>query len=247
MNDTSINTQQKLSRLAFYATQPHECSYLDDRSAITLFVDPEAEKNATDYALLSHYGFRRSGNHIYRPHCSSCHACVAIRVPVEKFVPNRNQRRNLQSNKDLTVRAVNARYCDEHYELYERYLGARHQNGGMDNTSPSQYTDFMFSSWAETKLFEIRQHRQLLAVAVVDYMDNGLSAVYTYYDPEHRKRSLGRYAVLFEVEEARRQNLAWLYLGYWIKNCRKMVYKDEFQPVEYFHNGKWSTEKPHIP
>jgi arginine-tRNA-protein transferase len=244
MNEANINSQQKLSRLAFYATQPHECSYLEDRNAVTLFVDPEAEKTAADYALLSHYGFRRSGNHIYRPHCNGCHACIAIRVAVDYFRPNRNQRRNLRINSDLRIKPVTAAYQDEHFELYKKYLGARHQHGGMDITSPSQYSDFMFSDWSETRLYEIRLDKQLMAVAVVDEMENALSAVYTFYDPGYQKRSLGRFAVLYEIEESRRLNLPWLYLGYWIKNCRKMVYKEEFQPLEYFSVGKWSSEIP---
>ncbi len=244
MNDASINTRNKLSRLAFFATQPHDCSYFEQRQAVTLFVDPEADKTIEDYSLLSHYGFRRSGNHIYRPHCHQCHACVAIRVPVKEFRPNRNQRRNLKLNRDLSFQAVDASYREEHFELYKSYLQQRHLDGGMDDTSPAQYREFMFSNWADTQLYEVRLQEQLLAIAVVDHMKNALSAVYTFYHPGFTRRSLGRFAVLCEIELARQLDLDYLYLGYWIRNCRKMLYKDEFQPLEYFQNGVWVTDKP---
>ena len=225
--------------LSFYATPIHECSYLVDREAVTVFADPEFRKDTALYSVLSRYGFRRSGQHIYRPRCPTCSACVPVRGPVMEFEPRRSQRRTWRQNQDIQVRACEPRFREEHFRLYRRYLEARHKGGGMDNPSPGQYMEFLVSPWSHTVFYEIRLGSQLLGVTVADRLEDGLSAVYTFFDPEYRKRSLGVYAILWELEEARRLGVEWLYLGYWIKESAKMRYKTDYQPLEYFQNGHW--------
>lgn len=230
---------EQSDRLNFYATPPHTCSYLPGRKAVTLFADPRFPKNSRLYAALSLYGFRRSGEHLYQPYCPRCRACVPVRIPVADFRPTRAQRRTLRRNRDLTVRALPARFSEEHFELYCRYLAARHAGGGMDNPTPESYMNFLTAAWADTVFFEMRLKNRLAAVAVSDRFPEAMSAVYTFFDPELSRRSLGRYAILYQIDAARRAGWRWLYLGYWIADCAKMQYKDEYQPLEYYLDGRW--------
>ncbi|OQY54552.1 MAG: arginyltransferase [Candidatus Parabeggiatoa sp. nov. 2] len=226
-----------------YETSPHDCNYLPNRLATTVFVDPYFRKKISLYDKLSQQGFRRSGEHIYRPQCQGCNACIAVRVPVKQFVPRRSQRRTWQRNQDLIVSAAAPKFNPRHFELYCRYLAARHEGDGMDNPTKNSYMDFLTSTWSNTVFYEFSVKKQLLAVAVVDHLEKGLSAMYTFFDPDYSARSLGVYAVLWEIEEVKRLNLDWLYLGYWVKDCRKMSYKTEYQPLEYFYQGTWLRAK----
>ena len=231
-------------KLSFYMTPEHECNYLSDKKAKTVFADPDYPMNGNIYTALARHGFRRSGGHIYKPQCHQCNACIAIRLPVENFISNRNQKRNWVRNSDLEMTRVQAGFNHEYFNLYQRYLTARHPDGGMDTPDPESFTNFLMTSWATTVFYEFRKNNKLLAVAVVDELTDGLSAVYTFFDPNESDRSLGRYAVLAEIELARNQGLQWLYLGYWIADCRKMQYKDEYQPLEYFYQEKWHEKPP---
>ncbi len=233
-----MTIEQKLS---FYATPPHDCNYLPGRSAVTLFADPRFPKNTRLYSALADCGFRRSGEHLYIPHCEDCNACVPVRIPVNEFVASRNQKRNWKLNRDLTVVQRQAAFRREHYSLFEKYLALRHPGGGMDNPTTESYMAFLTAEWARTVFFEIREPKEnkLLAVAVSDIMDQALSAVYTFFDPQYSKRSLGRFAILMQIEQAKKLNMKWLYLGYWIENCKKMSYKDEYRPMEYFRENRW--------
>jgi len=238
-----MNKAAYTAKLNFYATPPHECSYLSDREAVTLFADPRFQKSNGLYATLTNYGFRRSGEHLYRPRCPSCSACVPIRLPVAEFRPRRSQRRTWRRNQDLTVSPVTSEYRVEHFHLYQRYMAKRHKGGGMDNPSPQNYIDFLTSSWSDTVFYEVRLDSQLLAIAVIDRLPTALSAVYTFFDPDYHERSLGRFSILYTIREATHLGLPWVYLGYWINECEKMRYKDEYQPLEYFRNGKWLRQK----
>lgn len=228
-----------LANLRLFATHPHECSYLEDQVATTLFVDPDAKVTKPVYSQLSEVGFRRSGQHLYRPDCSFCNACVPARIPVHAFTPNRNQKRCQKINKDLELKLVDDIGSDEHYQLYERYINLRHIDGDMYPPSRQQYQSFLTSEWGVTRYLEMRADGKLLAVAVIDLLDQGISAVYTFFEPEESSRSLGTFAVLAEIELAKQQGLAHVYLGYWIKNCRKMSYKTNFRPLEVFRYGHW--------
>ena len=228
-------------KLSFYATPPHDCNYLPDRSAITLFADPRFPKSNRLYSALADCGFRRSGEHLYIPHCDSCNSCVPVRIPVNDFRPNRNQRRTWKQNLDIEVYRLPAEFNHEHYALYTRYLSQRHPGGGMDNPTPETYMQFLTASWATTVFYEmrLRDTQKLVGVAVVDVMDNAFSAVYTFYNTEFANRSLGKFAILFEIDQARKHGYRWLYLGYWIDKCQKMTYKNEYQPLEYYRNNDW--------
>ena len=225
--------------IALYASPATDCNYLPGQQSSSLFADPDLPKNKSLHSSLSKQGFRRSGEFIYRPGCEECNACTATRIPVNEFLPSRGQRRTWKQNQDLTVKVLPARFDPEHFELYQHYLSTRHTNGGMDNPTPESYMQFLSSSWSETHFLEFRLEEKLAAIAVVDELENALSAVYTFFDPGLSKRSLGRFAILYEIEYARKNELEWLYLGYWIKECQKMKYKQEYQPQEHFRGNQW--------
>ncbi|MEE4277672.1 MAG: arginyltransferase [Halieaceae bacterium] len=229
-----------LRDLKVYTTYPHRCSYLEGEEATTLFIDPRQNVDQTLYSNLSMLGFRRSGNHIYRPHCSHCNACVPARIPVADFSPNRNQRRCRNRNADLDVQTRRSIVADnESYALYDRYIRQRHSDGDMYPPDRDQFESFLNDPWDCTEYLQFRKDGRLVAVAVVDVMIDGLSAIYTFYDPDEDARSLGRYAILWQIERCRQEGLPYVYLGYWIRNCRKMAYKAGYQPLEVLVNNQW--------
>ena len=228
------------TRLQLYATPEHECSYLPERIAVTLFADPQHRKDPWLQGTLTAQGFRRSGSHLYRPQCPNCKACEAARVRVDDFKRSRSQRRCWLHNNDLDVTVVTQSFVQEHYDLYARYVTTRHAGGGMDDPSPEKYQDFLLCSWADTQLVEFRSGGKLLAVAVSDQVPDALSAVYTFFAPEEAARGLGVYAVMWQVEAARRAGLTWLYLGFAIDDCVKMRYKRNFKPQQRLREGHWS-------
>ncbi|MCC1497782.1 arginyltransferase [Alcanivorax sp. 1008] len=228
-----------LSTLRFFRTPAHPCSYLDDREATTLFVDPSTPMTSALYSRLSQRGFRRSGEFLYRPHCQGCNACIPVRVPVNQFQWRRRHRRLLERNADLTVESRPARFDRELYSLYARYIISRHGDGDMYPPSEEQFTGFLISQWSDTRFFCFRAEGKLLAVAVVDRLEDGLSAVYTFYDPDESSRGLGNLAVLWELERCRREGLPYLYLGYLVDGCKKMAYKGNFRPLERLRDNVW--------
>jgi arginine-tRNA-protein transferase len=230
---------ENADRIRLFLAQPSDCGYLPKRVSRNLVCDPQFEYNKTTHTALSQQGFRRSGSFLYRPQCPSCNACIPVRVNVNQFQPGRSDRRCINNNRDIQVIPRPASFSAEHYALYSQYLGARHPEGGMEDQGPEAYAQFFISDWADTVFYEFRLGRQLLGVAVTDRLEDGLSAMYSFYDHRQSKRSLGRYAILWQLQHAREQGFDWLYLGYWIDGCRKMQYKERFQPAEYFINGSW--------
>lgn len=228
-----------LAQLKFFATPPHDCSYLDGQKATTLFVDPAAEIDNTMYSALSALGFRRSGRHVYRPHCADCSACVPVRIPAEGFRPRRRQQRIWRRNEDLQVRIAEPSLTEENYELYARYIEARHGDGDMYPPSPEQFRSFLLCEWSETQFVEFRADGELIAVAVTDQVLDGLSAIYTFYDPAQAQRGLGVHCILWQLRRARETGRAYVYLGYWIKQCQKMSYKTDYRPLEMFVGERW--------
>lgn len=228
-----------LSHLRFFKTPPHNCSYLPQQQASTLFVDPEQALDSRLYSSLSQLGFRRSGSYLYRPHCDACQACIPVRVPVQQFQWRRRHRRVLKHNAALRVELHPARYREDLYQLYARYIEARHRDGDMYPPSPEQFSSFLTSPWSDTRFYCFYDQQQLLAVAVVDHLKDGLSAVYTFYDPEQEARSLGMLAVLWQITRCQREHLPYLYLGYWIRDCQKMSYKTDYRPLEQFVDQRW--------
>ncbi|MGE5624377.1 MAG: arginyltransferase [Bacillota bacterium] len=231
--------QDVSQRLELLISAAHPCNYLPDRMARSVFINPEAPMDGRLYGLLAARGFRRSGPHIYRPHCEACRACVPLRVPVRDFRPDKTQKRVLRRNRDLSLSVVPAAFHPEHFRLYTRYLAARHPGGGMDSYGEEEYRQFVTSPWSGTSMLEFRLGGVLAAVAVTDEMPDALSAVYTFYDPDMPARSLGSHAILSQIGEARRRGLTWVYLGYWIAESRKMSYKERYHPHEVLTEKGW--------
>jgi leucyl-tRNA---protein transferase len=229
-----------LENLELYPSPEHACSYLPGRRARTIFGDPAIRLNSRVYSVLIDCGFRRSGSYVYRPACPGCNACVPVRIPVAEFAPRRIDRRIRRLNANLTVEAATACFRDEDFRLYERYLHARHAGGGMDGSDPGQYLGFLTCNWMETAFYRFFAADRLVAVAVTDRLLQGLSAVYTFFDPALEARSLGSYAILWQIEEARRLELPYVYLGYWIEECPKMRYKAQYRPLEALRHGTWA-------
>ena len=227
--------------LKVYTTYPHSCSYLEDQEATTLFVDPRQRVDKQLYSNLSLLGFRRSGNHIYRPHCTYCDACIPARIPVAQFAPKRGQRRTWNRNSDLMAQRTDDIRDDAAFNLYRRYIELRHAEGDMYPPDREQYESFLNNAWDCTHYYRFYDKGTLVALAVVDELVDGLSAIYTFFEPDAHKRSLGVYAILWQIEAARDMGLDYLYLGYWIRDCQKMSYKSDYRPLELYVKSRWTT------
>ncbi|RMG29675.1 MAG: arginyltransferase [Gammaproteobacteria bacterium] len=234
-----MNRNRLPAHVHLYRGPGTACSYLPGREATSEWVDPGILHKAL-YDRLIEFGFRRSGEYVYRPACLGCHACIPVRIPVARFRPRRRDRRCLRRNADLVSRLMPPAFTDEYFALYTRYLAARHPGGGMDDPDPEDFLQFLDSSWAETRFLEIRDREgKLEAVAVTDVLDVGLSAVYTFFDPDESARGLGNFAILEQIRIAREQGREWLYLGYWIADCPKMAYKARFLPQQRRIRNNW--------
>ncbi|WP_438952416.1 arginyltransferase [Porticoccus sp.] len=233
-----ISPDVKAIRL--FLTEPHACSYLENQKATTAFVDPGITVDQKLYSHLSGLGFRRSGRYIYAPRCRDCNACIPARIPVRQFKPNRQQRRCLKQNADLNIWVTRRLNESEHYPVYKQYLNSRHADGDMFPPTIGQYRDFISNIRDYSVMMEIRMKGELIAAGLVDILNDGLSAIYTYYSPKLPKRSLGTFAILAELMLAREMGLPYLYLGYWIKDSPKMTYKARYQPLELLRNGEWA-------
>ena len=231
--------QDELGDKQFFVTPKHPCSYLPRREAQTLFFDPRETITSRTYQKLTENGFRRSGSHMYRPHCQACNACVPSRVPVADFQPRRQQRRVARRNHDVRIEIEDAAFRQNYYDLYARYIVGRHLDGDMFPPSTDQFRSFLLSQWANTLFLNAYLDDVLVAVAVTDYHPGGLSAIYTFFDPDMPQRSLGVLSILQQIEFCRELDLPYLYLGYWIRDCDKMRYKTDYRPVELLVNNRW--------
>ena len=233
------NPVQDPDDLRLFHSGEHPCGYWADRLARDLVLDPRDPRLPHWYPQALAWGFRRSGDIIYRPHCHGCRACVAVRIPVARFRPDRSQRRCLARNRSVELRALPAQRTAEQLALYRRYLAARHRGGGMDTHGAGEFDQFLIGHWSQGRFLELREDGRLLAVAVTDVVDQALSAVYTFYEPDAAARGLGTLAILKQLEWARGQGHEYLYLGYWIAGHRKMDYKRRFRPLEGFDGRRW--------
>lgn len=240
--------------LHFYLTAPYPCSYLPGLQARSQVATPALLINAQVYSDLVHHGFRRSGTYTYRPHCDNCHACVPLRVLAGQFRPDRAQRRAWKRHASLEASLHPLQDKSEYYDLYQRYQRARHKDGGMDNDDRESYQNFMLQSHVDSLLVEFREPCDAAApgaqtsgqgvlrmVSVIDLLSDGLSSVYTFYEPDLPRASLGVYNVLWQIELCRKLGLDFVYLGYWIRDSRKMAYKTGYRPAQGLQHGVWKT------
>ena len=229
------------NQMVFYATPSSPCSYLDNQVSKSVFLDPKYPLTNKSHNQLNRLGFRRSGNHIYKPWCENCNACKSVRITMEGFKLSKNQRRVLQRNQDLQVVWQTIGSNDTYLDLYTRYINQRHHDSDMYPPSKEQFERFL-----GTKSASINGHflcfyleQALVAVSVVDILDDGISAIYTFYDPELSHRSLGKVAILWLARWLQKHHLPYLYLGFWVKDSPKMDYKINYQPLEYFNGTSW--------
>ena len=243
------------SALHFYMTAPYPCSYLPDVQARSQVATPAFLINGPVYSQLVQHGFRRSGTYTYRPLCDGCRACVPLRVLAKQFTANRSQRRAWAQHAHLKTSLHPLQDSPEYYDLYQRYQRARHPNGGMDNDDRESYQNFLLQSHVDSLLVEFRepfdeaQDRQgaLRMVSVIDLLSDGLSSVYTFYEPDLPRARFGVYNVLWQIELCRKLDLDFVYLGYWIEHSRKMAYKTGYRPAQGLIDGVWQALGEELP
>lgn len=230
----------------FYVTAPQPCPYLEGRMERKLFTALQGEQAHRLNDSLSKQGFRRSQNVLYRPSCSECSACLSARIRVKDFVPSRTQRRTLKRNQHLMREANSPWATEEQFELFRRYLESRHSDGGMADMDIFEFAAMIEETPIRTRVVEYSTpmleglgRPELTAVCLTDVLDDGLSMVYSFYDPSHPEASLGTWIILDHVRMALEAGLPYVYLGYWVAGSPKMGYKSKFSALEVFRGGRW--------
>lgn len=235
----------------FYVTAPTPCPYLEGRQERKIFTSIAGPFADTLHSELIRDGFRRSQSIAYKPACEECFACVSVRIPVDRFTPSRSERRVINANRDLMTLERAPLATEQQFDLLSKYIATRHASGGMAEMTFLDYQGMVQDSPIPTKIFEYRLGSKIqdtgptMAIALTDQLDDGLSMVYSFFDPDQNARSLGTYMILDHIRLARQKGLPYLYLGYWIEGCGKMNYKSKFKPLEYLKGGTWASIEDH--
>jgi leucyl-tRNA---protein transferase len=241
----TLPNEPSLQKLQFYVTTPYQCGYLPNQLAQSLIASPQYLVNTQIYSGLIQQGFRRSGKFAYRPHCEHCRACTPVRLVLDRFNASRSQQRAYKQHQDLSVRILPLGYQENHYALYAQYQCIRHAEENTQtaptNDDKEQYRQFLCHSNVESLMIEFSDAQDnVKIVSVVDVVQDGISAVYTFYDATDHKSSYGTFAIVWLCEWTKTLNLPYLYLGYWIANSQKMAYKQLFKPLEKLVDGEWT-------
>lgn len=240
----TLPNEQPLEKLQFYVTTGYACGYLPNKLAQSLIASPQHLITTQVYSGLIQQGFRRSGKFSYRPHCEHCQACIPVRVEAEKYKPNRSQKRATKHHQDLTAEIVSVAFREEHFALYQAYQQARHEKPAPEENhfevdEVEQYKNFLCESNIDSVMVEFRENGTLKMVSLIDLVHDGISAVYTFYETRELKASYGTFNVCWQIEWAKKLNLPYVYLGYWIQDSQKMAYKNNFQPLQKLLDGEW--------
>lgn len=225
--------------IRLYETVVDDCPYLDDRKSVSILVDPEHQIDGRLFSMLSRSGFRRSGEMLYAPKCPDCKACVSVRIPSAKFTPSRGQKRVWKKNIDLRVEIQDVSFQAEHFEIYLKYQKHRHPESSMCDEDPTKYTDFINSEFSNSKFLCFYAGDDVIGISVIDQFEGGISAVYTFFDPDQSNRSLGTFAILYLLKLAKFKDVPYVYLGYWIESSQKMNYKRNFKPLQGYIDRQW--------
>jgi len=234
-------TEQTLRLLL---TEEHPCSYLKGKPARTAFIDPEVQITRDLATSLNWQGFRRSGQYLYRAQCNPCRACQPLRVITSEFKSSKSQKRNLKKNQDLRVQlstkeTLSKEKLKQYFDLYGRYIETRHRQGDMFPPNKDQFDSFIGSLYDFSLMIEFYLGKELVMVSLCDELYDGLSAIYTFFEPNFSSRGLGVYAILWQIHYSLAKEYPYLYLGFWIKDCEKMTYKQKYRPNEIYVNENW--------
>ena len=234
-----FKNKPSFEKIQFYKTTEYNCSYIDKMDAQSLVVTPYKSIDQNIFQDLIEKGFRRSGQYIYKPSCKSCTACIPIRLSVQKFLSSRSQKRIFKKHQHFDVREVSLTFKQKHFDLYSKYQNKRHSSINNDQNKIDDYNDFLIKSNVNSKLVEFWDGDLLKIVSIIDMMDDGISAVYTFFDPDDEKVSYGTYSIIWLINWCKTQQFKYIYLGYWIGECNKMKYKTNFKPYELYIKGYW--------
>ena len=228
-----------INNLIFQESSSRPCPYIPGKKEHLLFTDLTKFININVIENLTKKGFRRSENIFYKPNCKKCNACLSTRIKVKKFIYSSSFKRILNKNQNLKKKILNPKSNQNHYKLFQKYLKSKHSNGEMKKMSYLDYRTMIEVTPTKTKILELYNDNQLIGAILFDLYKNSLSAIYSYYDPEYKKKSLGTFLILNLIKLAKKQNKDYLYLGYYIEKCKKMSYKSKFEPLEILINNKW--------
>ncbi len=235
----NLKDKTALKKIQFYSTSSYSCGYIKNREAQSIVATPYNRINNEIYSDLIKKGFRRSGQYVYKPNCNECSACTPIRICAERFSISKNQKRAFRKTSPLSFKILPLEFKQDHYNLYVDYQNNRHRPQEGSESDEDDYNDFLIKSNVSSKIIEFRSEEKLKVVTIVDFIDDGISAVYTFFDTKDKRKSFGTYSIIWLIEHCKKEKLKYLYLGYWIDECAKMEYKTNFVPYELLINDSW--------